>query len=120
MTAAREQEMTKLIKRVERLADELRLSSLNLRVANAKLRCRDSAFRAVNRDVNELLDSAAAAQAATATVLERSKVEQVGERDKYAKPAELDVYLHRIKELAERIVQTVVAIKQGRRVDHNI
>ena len=86
-------------------------------VANAKVRTKDSAFQAVSSSMGELLDDASAAYNESSSMLKKCRGQQDSDRNMDVKPKELDVYLDRIKNGAEYIIRTVVAIKQGRGVD---
>lgn len=117
---SRGEELARLAERVEKLAEELKLLSLNLTVANAKLRVKDTAFQAVNASMNEMLDNASIVYDEAALALKKARGADVESTKMERKPVELDAYLDRISGIAEYIIRTVVALKQGRGVDQRL
>ncbi|MFH2055538.1 MAG: hypothetical protein ABIJ61_06245 [bacterium] len=120
MTITREAEMQRSLKEVTTLADELRLVSLNLTVAHAKLRLTDEAFQAVNAQVREMLDTAARTSEKAEELKRRAAGATQATQDGSELGDGLEQSLDRIKELAEKIIVTVTAIKRGRSIDQRL
>ncbi len=114
------EKLSREVERVEALAEELKMLSLNLTVANAKLRVRDSAFHTVNASMNEMLDLASAAHDAAAHAVRKARGEKLDDGEIEKMPIELDALLDKIKALAEDIIKTVVAMKRGPGVDYRL
>ena len=120
MTATRETEMRRSLKQVRTLVDDLKLVTLNLTVAHAKLRLKDEAFQAVGSEMREMLDAANCTSESAAELSQRA----IGEIHSTADGANLgeglEVALDQIKKLAEKIIITVTAIKRGRSIDQRL
>ena len=112
--------LSREVERVEALAEELKMLSLNLTVANAKLRVRDSAFHTVNASMNEMLDLASFAHDEAAFAARKARGGELDGSDIERKPLELDPLLNKIRTLAEYIIRTVVTIKRGPGVDQKL
>jgi hypothetical protein len=115
--ADRESNITALIKLVEGLVDQLKLLNLNLTVANARLRLRDSAFRSVEQSFGDMLDMVADCCKQAEIGLARAKGDQQDGLDPIAPLLELDQSARKIKAFAEQIIETVVSLKRRERVD---
>ncbi len=113
----RENELSTLIERVTLLADEIKLVNLNLTVANARLRLTDSAFQAVGGSFRQLIDTATDAHEAAELALKRARGTTLSDEEKHKIQRELDSNLERIQQAAESIINTVLAIKKGQRLD---
>jgi CRISPR/Cas system-associated protein Cas5 (RAMP superfamily) len=120
LIALREADMRKDLRRLTGLIDELKLVSLNLAVAQAKLRLRDRAFQAVGSSFKELLDSAARSTERAESLIERAHGRSTELPPPDDEAGQLEVALETIQRLAERIVQTVEAIKRGRGIDKRL
>lgn len=114
------EELGKEVERVEALAEELKMLSLNLTVANAKLRVRDSAFYTVNASMNEMLDLASTAHDEATHAVRRARGEKLDSCEIEKRPMEIDALLDKIKSLAEYIIRTVVTLKRGPGVDQRL
>lgn len=120
MTETRETEMRRSLKQVRMLVDDLKLVSLNLTVAHAKLRLKDEAFQAVSSEMREMLD-AANRTSESATELGQRAIEDVHSVADGSNLGDgLDVALDQIKSLAEKIIITVTSIKRGRSIDQRL
>ncbi len=110
-------DLATLIERVELMVDEIKLVNLNLTIANARLRLTDNAFQAVGGSFRQLLDAATDTQDAAETALKRARGDELTEAERNAIQKELDQNLERIRQAAENIINTVLAIKKGQRIN---
>jgi len=113
-------DFTKLVDHVAELVDEIKLMSLNLTIAHAKLRLSDSAFQAVGRNFQQLLDSAAAGVEEAAVTLKKSRGENLTDDETFIGQTELESSLDRVKGEAEHIIQTVLAIKKTQKINRQV
>lgn len=110
-------DLTKLITKVAELVDEIKLLSLNLTIGNAKLRLTDNAFQAVAGSFRELLDIAADGAEEAEVALKRARGDLLTSEEKRRSQKELDSSLDKIKKGAEHIIQTVISIKKGQKIN---
>ncbi len=113
-------DFVELVDHVAEIVDEIKLMSLNLTVAHAKLRLSDSAFQTVGRSFQQLLDTAAASVEEATIALKKVRGEKLTEDEKFVSQTELDSSLERIKKEAEHIIQTVLAIKKSQRINRQV
>lgn len=109
--------MSRSLREVTTLADELRLVSLNLTVAHAKLRLKDEAFQAVAAEMREMLDTAALTSEKADELKRRATGSTNSTHDGSDLGDGLDLALARIQELAEKIIVVVNTIKRGSSID---
>src|SRR5512140_3721019 len=100
----------KLVDHVAELVDEIKLMSLNLTIAHARLRLNDSAFQAVGRNFQQLLDTAAAGVEEAAVTLKRARGEKLTDDEQTESHSDLEANLNKIKAEAEQIINTVMLI----------
>lgn len=117
MNTTRDGEIRRSLKQVETLADELKLVSLNLTVAHAKLRLKDDAFQTVSGSMREMLDTAATTSEKASQLAKRATGDLRAVEDGSDLGDGLELALDHIKELAERIILTVTSIKHGKGID---
>lgn len=106
-----------LVEHVTLLVDEIKLVNLNLTVANARLRLTDNAFQAVGGSFRQLIDTTTETQEAAEIVLKRACGENLTDDERDFMKRELDQNLEKIQRAAENIIQTVMSIKKGQRVN---
>jgi hypothetical protein len=113
----RRDEFAQLIASVATIVDEVKLLSLNLTIGNAKLRLTDNAFQSVASSVRELLDLANDSSAEAEVALKKARGEKLSDSDRRYTQKELDRSLEKIKRGAEHIIQSVVSIKKGQKIN---
>ncbi len=109
-----------LVERVTLLVDEIKLINLNLTIANARLRLTDNAFQAVGGSFRQLIDTTTETQEAAELMVKRARGEDLSSDERDMIKRELDQSMEKIQRAAENIIQTVVAIKKGQRVNRDI
>jgi hypothetical protein len=112
--------LSREVERVVALAEELKMLSLNLTVANAKLRVRDSAFHTVNASMSEMLDLASFAHDEAAFAIKKARGCKLDGSELERMPLDLDAVLDKISTLAEYIIRTVITMKRGPGVDQKL
>ncbi len=110
-------DLATLVERVALLVDEIKLVNLNLTIANARLRLTDNAFQAVGGSFRQLIDAATDTQNAAEVALKRARGDEMSDDEKLYIQKELDQNLDRIRQAAESIINTVLAIKKGQRIN---
>lgn len=113
-------ELVKLVDHVAEMVDEIKLMSLNLTIANTKLRLNDSAFQAVGRNFQQLLDTATASVEEASIALKNVRGQKLTDDEKLGDRTELDSSLEKIRKEAEHIIQTVLAIKKSQRINRQV
>ena len=106
-----------LVEQVTLLVDEIKLINLNLTIANARLRLTDNAFQAVGGSFRQLIDTTTETQEAAEIMLKKARGEDLRDDERDFMKRELDQNLEKIQRAAENIIQTVLAIKKGQRVN---
>ncbi|MGB5105540.1 MAG: hypothetical protein WBP29_05385 [Candidatus Zixiibacteriota bacterium] len=112
--------LEELVERVTLLVDEIKLINLNLTIANARLRLTDNAFHAVGGSFRQLIDTTTETQEAAELMVKRARGEELTGNERDTIKRELDSSIEKIQRAAENIIQTVVAIKKGQRVNRDI
>jgi hypothetical protein len=112
--------MRRSLKQVRTLVDDLKLVSLNLTVAHAKLRLKDEAFQTVSSEMREMLDAANCISERVVELNQRVIGDFHSVEDGANLGEGLEVALDLIKSLAEKIIITVTAIKRGRSIDQRL
>jgi hypothetical protein len=115
--AAPTPDLATLIERVSLMVDEIKLVNLNLTIANARLRLTDNAFQAVGGSFRQLLEAATDTQDSAEIALKRARGDALTDEEKQTIQKELDQNLERIRQAAENIINTVLAIKKGQRIN---
>ncbi len=113
-------EFLKLVDHVAELVDEIKLMSLNLTIAHARLRLNDNAFQVVGRNFQQLLDTAAAGVEEAAVTLKKARGEKLTEDELTQNQSDLEASLDRVKSEAEQIINTVLAIKKSQRINRQV
>lgn len=112
-----DESLLRLVEHVTLLVDEIKLINLNLTIANARLRLSDNAFQAVGGSFRQLIDSTAETQEAAAVLLKKTRGDKLDDDELDVMKKELDSNLEKIQRAAENIIQTVMAIKKGARIN---
>ncbi len=113
-------EFVELVDHVAEMVEEIKLMSLNLTIAHAKLRLNDSAFQTVGRSFQQLLDTAAASAEEATIALKNARGQKLTDDEKFVSQSELDSSLEKIKKEAEHIIQSVLAIKKTQRINRQV
>ena len=113
-TTSSSQQSLEILRRVEELVEELKISSLNLTINNAKLRMKDPAFQAMSKQFSKLLDNAAESYNEADYIVKLAKGEKKKERGIELSKLHIDDYLSKIQETAEEIIKNVVELKQSK------
>ncbi len=113
-------EFVELVDHVAEMVEEIKLMSLNLTVAHAKLRLNDSAFQTVGRSFQQLLDTASASVEEATIAVKNARGEKLTDDEKFVGQTELNSSLEKIKKEAEHIIQTVLAIKKTQRINRQV
>jgi hypothetical protein len=119
MTEQRD-EFVELVDHVAEIMEEIKLMSLNLTIAQAKLRLNDSAFQTVGRNFQQLLDTATASVEEATIMLKKVRGQKLTDDERFGSQTELDSSLEKIKKEAEHIIQTVLAIKKTQRINRQV
>lgn len=109
-----------LVDHVAEMVEEIKLMSLNLTVAHAKLRLNDSAFQMVGRSFQQLLDTAAASTEGATVAIKNARGQKLTDDEKSIDLIELDSSLEKVKKEAEHIIQTVLAIKKTQKINRQV
>ncbi|MCX6830772.1 MAG: hypothetical protein NT028_01380 [candidate division Zixibacteria bacterium] len=113
-------DFVELVDHVAEMVEEIKLLSINLTVAHAKLRLNDNAFQTVGRSFQQLLDTAAASVEEATIVLKNARGQKLTDDEKFVGQTELDSSLEKIKKEAENIIQSVLAIKKTQRINRQV
>jgi hypothetical protein len=113
-------EFVELVDHVAEMVEEIKLMSLNLTVAHAKLRLNDGAFQTVGRNFQQLLDTAAASVEEANIAVKNARGQKLTDDEKFVGQTELNSSLEKIKKEAEYIIQTVLAIKKTQRINRQV
>lgn len=116
----RHDEFIKLVDHVAEMVEEIKLMSLNLSIAQAKLRLSDSAFQTVGRSFQQLLDTAAVSAEAATVALKNVRGQTLKNDESSVCRIELDSSLEKVKKEAEHIIQTVLAIKKTQKINRQV
>jgi hypothetical protein len=113
-------EFMELVDHVAEMVEEIKLMSLNLTIAHAKLRLNDSAFQTVGRSFQQLLDTAAASAEQATLAVKNARGQKLTDSERFISPTELDSSLEKIKSEAEQIIQTVLSIKKTQKINRHV